>query len=95
MLGILESYREVLLFKPSDIKQHMHILSSEGSVVGMVDKLEGGTHDIKLARDQEMQVHHWIPIAWVKKVASKGAHVSQDAETVRGEWAGNPPVMAA
>ncbi len=83
------------MFNPSDIKEHMQVVSSDGNVVGMVDKLEGGTHCIKLARDQDQQVHHWIPIAWVKKVDSKGVHVSQNADTVRAEWASNPPVMAA
>ena len=49
------------------IKPHMAVICSEGSHFAFVDHLASDNRTIKLARDAE-GVHHFIPVAWVKRV---------------------------
>lgn len=82
------------MFTSSDIKEHMQITGKDGIAIGLVDCLEGGTQSIKVTRDQGEHVHHWIPLAWVKKVDAKGVHVNKDAAEVLASWKASPPAMA-
>ncbi len=79
------------MVKQADIKEHMQVLGLDGNVVGIVDRLEGGTQSIKLERDLDEHVHHWIPLASVKRVDAKGVHVKTDAQTAQATWQSSPP----
>jgi hypothetical protein len=79
------------MFQQGDIKEHMHIIATDGDMLASVDHVEGGTATIKLTRDQTSGVHHWIPLEWVKRVDKKGVHLNKSAEEVRQSWQENPP----
>jgi hypothetical protein len=83
------------MINQGDIKEHMNVIGQDGIVIGMVDKLEGGTQTIKLARDMDEHVHHWIPLGWVKKVDAKGVHITKDALTTQASWQSSPPTPIA
>ena len=76
----------------ADIKEHMQVIGTDGIVVGIVDRLEGGTYSIKLARDLDEHVHHWIALASIKRVDAKGVHLKTDAHTAQATWQSSPPV---
>lgn len=82
------------MFNPTDIKQHMNVIAKDGTVIGIVDQLEGGTQSIKLTRDLDSRVHHWISLECVKKVDAKGVHLSEDGDAARQSLQSSPPAMA-
>ena len=82
------------MFTQSDIKEHMRVIADDGVVIGLVDQLEGGTQTVKLERDVDEHVHHWIPLAWVKKVDARGVHINANAATACTRWQSSPPQLA-
>lgn len=76
-----------------DIKEHMAIFDKEGSAFGTVDRLEGGTATIKLTRDPASGVHHWIPLAWVKRINKKGMFLDRSSIEAHESWQESPPQL--
>lgn len=74
-----------------DIKANMDVYGKCGAIVATVDHVEGGTLTVKLARDLETGVHHWIPLDWVARVNKKGLQLNVPAEEVRLTWQVSPP----
>ena len=74
-----------------EIKEHMDVHAEDGSVLGRVERVEGGTNSIRLARDLATGVHHWIPLAWVQRVNKLGVHLHMPTEQVRETWQESPP----
>jgi hypothetical protein len=65
------------------IKERMEVIASCGTMVGVVDHLEGGA--IKLTKnDSPDGQHHFIPTEWVDHVDNR-VHLKKDSvETERG-----------
>jgi hypothetical protein len=74
------------MFAQGDIKQLMDVSGADDVVVGKVDHLEGGTQTIRLQPETTALLHHWIPLAWVKKVDAKGVHLNLDGALARENW---------
>jgi hypothetical protein len=69
---------------PADIREHMEVYASCGTMVGKVDHVEGDS--IKLTKnDSPDGQHHRIPLAWVAKVHDH-IHLSKDHKEVQGQW---------
>jgi hypothetical protein len=67
-----------------DIKEHMEVYASCGTLVGKVDHVEGS--QIKLTRkDSPDGQHHLIPTAWVARVDDH-VHLSKDHVDVQAGW---------
>lgn len=67
------------------IREHMNVLSADGSHVGTVDHMEGKSR-IKLTRtDSQDGKHHLIPLDWVDHV-DVHVHLSKSASDVRSGW---------
>ena len=71
---------------PSDIKEHSPVLGSDGGHVGTVDHLEGSDR-IKLTKNDPTSggEHHFIPLAWVERVAEH-VHLNKTTAEARAEW---------
>ena len=70
--------------EPQGISEHMDVIASCGTKVGVVDHLEGGA--IKLTKnDSPDHVHHYIPTSWVARV-DKHVHLSKNSSAVRSGW---------
>ena len=70
--------------EPQGISEHMDVIASCGTKVGVVDHLEGGA--IKLTKkDSPDQVHHYIPTGWVARV-DQHVHLSKNSSAVRNGW---------
>jgi hypothetical protein len=53
--------------KPRQIREHMDVIASCGTRVGVVDRIE--ENSIKLTRaDSPDGLHHYIPADWVERV---------------------------
>jgi hypothetical protein len=67
------------------IKEHMQVFGSDGTLVGVVDHMEGEDR-IKLTRsDSADGRHHFIDAGLVDHV-DDSVHLSKAAEEVMGEW---------
>ncbi len=68
----------------ADIREHMEVYASCGTLVGKVDHVEGSF--IKLTKnDSPDGLHHLIPLAWVDKVDNH-VHLDRDHVEVMNEW---------
>ena len=71
--------------QPSQIKEHMDVISSDGSRIGRVDYLEG-TNQIKLTKSDDPDgKHHLIPMSWVDHV-DQHVHLNKAANDARAQW---------
>ncbi len=67
------------------IKEHMEVIASDGSRIGVVDHMEG-TDRIKLTRQSTGHGHHHIiPLAWVDHVDAR-VHLSKTRDFVEQNW---------
>ena len=70
---------------PSQIREHMEVLGSDGEHVGTVDSLEGDDM-IKLARtDSPDGKHHYLAVDLVDRV-DEHVHLNLTAEEAVAEW---------
>ena len=65
-----------------NIKEHMEVIGSDGTVVGTVDRVQGS--EIKLTKGSGT-AHHFIPLDWVANVDSR-VHLSKAARDVKTQW---------
>ena len=72
--------------EPSDIREHMDVLSSDRKVVGKVDHLEDADR-IKLTKQSSPngQHHHFIPLSWVDHV-DQHVHLNKSGADVTSHW---------
>lgn len=67
---------------PTQIREHMPVVGSNGSQLGMVDHIDGSY--IKLTKDDADQ-HHWIPLSWVTSV-DDAVHLDRSVQDARQAW---------
>ena len=79
--------------EPQGISEHMDVIASCGTKVGVVDHLEGGA--IKLTKnDSPDNIHHYIPTSWVARV-DKHVHLTKNSSAVRNGWKPDAAACAA
>jgi hypothetical protein len=66
------------------IKEHMQVLGSDGTFVGVVDHLEG--NKIKLTRNDSADGQHHLIDAGLVDHVDDSVHLSKTADEVVGEW---------
>lgn len=74
------------MIDPGQIREHMEVVGSDGTHVGTVDKVEGGT-SIKLTRKDPLAQgeHHFIPLDWVDTVEQQVRLNKLGADAIN-EW---------
>jgi hypothetical protein len=74
------------MINPSEIKEHMEVLGSDGEHVGTVDHMEGASN-IKLTKgdDKSGGQHHLIPVDWVEKIDQQ-VHLKKPGKDAKAEW---------
>jgi hypothetical protein len=69
----------------TEIKEHMDVIASDGSKIGVVDHLEGADR-IKLTEASTGHGHHHlIPAAWVDHVDAH-VHLNKTSDFVAANW---------
>ena len=67
-----------------NIKEHMDVIGSDGTIVGKVDHVQG--NDIKLTKGSDASgQHHLIPLSWVAKIDVQ-VHLSKSAKDATSQW---------
>ena len=71
--------------QPSQIKEHMDVIASDGAKIGSVDHMDG-TNQIKLTKqDAPDGKHHLIPLNWVDHV-DQHVHLNKSGADVTSHW---------
>jgi hypothetical protein len=68
------------------IREHMEIVSSDGTHVGTVDRVEPG-NEVKVTRNDPTAdgKHHYFPIDWIDHIDSQ-VHLKKDVDEVMSFW---------
>ena len=75
------------------IRQHMDVIASCGTKIGVVDGVEATA--IKLTKnDSPDKMHHFIPVGWVKNV-DRHVHLSKNSEEAMKDWKSDAQACAA
>lgn len=74
------------MINPSEIKEHMEVVGSDGEHVGKVDHVKGG--EIELAKFDfgAGLKHHMIPITWVDHVEEDKVCLSMTKDAAKKSW---------
>lgn len=74
------------MIQPSDIREHMEVIGSDGGHVGKVDHVMGG--DIELAKLDLGSgfKHHLIPVSWVDSIADDKVCLNLTKDAAKAAW---------
>lgn len=68
------------MFENLDIKENMEVVDTNGQLIGTVDHVEGDV--VKLTRSGfSDELHHFVPLAAVRKVEGNRVHVDPGKAT--------------
>lgn len=70
----------------TQIREHMHVHSSDGHHVGKVDHVKGDQIELAKLDLAAMGKHHYIPLSWVDYVDGEEVHLSITAEEAKARW---------
>ena len=66
------------------IREHMDVIASCGTKVGVADEIEGGA--LKLTKkDSADSQHHYIPLAWIERV-DRHVHLNKNSHDTQANW---------
>lgn len=75
------------MIETSQIREHMHVHSSDGEHVGRVDHVKGDTIELAKMDLATMGKHHYIPLSWVDHVDDDKVHLSITKDEAKARWA--------
>ncbi|MDP9103934.1 MAG: DUF2171 domain-containing protein [Pseudomonadota bacterium] len=75
------------MIETSQIREHMHVHSSDGEHVGRVDHVKGDTIELAKMDLATMGQHHYIPLSWVDRVDDDKVHLSITKDEAKARWA--------
>lgn len=76
------------MINPSEIREHMKIIGSDGQPVGMVDKVEGTRIKLTKSDPAAQGQHHYIPLDSVGSVEGDAIRLRQTAQEAKQQWQG-------
>src|SRR3954470_11490439 len=87
--SVLPAAMEDLGMDPSQIREHMEVLGSDGGHVGVVDAIEGGR--LKLTRQDPAAAgtHHYIALDQVTAIEEGRVRLARPAAEAIANWGGD------
>jgi hypothetical protein len=78
------------MVQPSQIREHMEVVGSDGGHVGKVDHLLGDEIELaKLDLGSGLK-HHMIPLSWVDQVEDDKVCLNLTEDTAKARWREKP-----
>jgi len=74
------------MINASDIREHMHIHSSDGHHVGRVDHVKGDQIELAKLDLAAMGKHHYIPLSWVDGIEDDKLTLSITKDEATQRW---------
>ena len=68
---------------PSEIREHMEVLGSDGGHVGRVDHVMGDDIELTKWDTGSGLKHHLIPMSWVEYVDDDGVHLNLTKDSAK------------
>jgi hypothetical protein len=76
------------MINPSEIREHMEVIGSDGQPVGTVDKVEGNRIKLTKSDPAAQGQHHYIPLDSVSSVEGDAIRLRQTAQEVKRQLQG-------
>jgi hypothetical protein len=74
------------MIQPSDIREHMEVLGSDGGHVGKVDHVLGTEIELaKLDLGSGLK-HHLIPMSWVEQIEGDKVRLNLSKDAAKAAW---------
>jgi hypothetical protein len=74
------------MIQPSEIREHMEVVGSDGGHVGRVDKVMGDEIELtKLDLGSGLR-HHMIPITWVEQIEQDTVRLNMTKDAAKAAW---------
>ncbi|MDB5423519.1 MAG: hypothetical protein JWQ29_935 [Phenylobacterium sp.] len=74
------------MIQPSEIREHMEVVGSDGGHVGKVDKVMGTEIELaKLDLGSGLK-HHMIPVTWVDHIEEDRIFLNMTKEAAKSAW---------
>jgi hypothetical protein len=70
----------------AEIREHMHVHSSDGHHVGRVDHVKGDQIELAKLDLTAMGKHHYIPLSWVGSVDGDQVKLSITKDEATSRW---------
>jgi hypothetical protein len=71
---------------PSEIREHMDVVASDGRHVGRVDHVIGEEIELTKWDTQSGLQHHMIPLSWVEFIDDEGVHINRTRHAAKAAW---------
>jgi hypothetical protein len=71
---------------PSDIREHMDVVGSDGRHIGRVDHVMGEEIELTKWDTGSGLKHHMIPLSWVDHVDDEGVHLNRTRDSAKSAW---------
>lgn len=76
------------MINPSEIRERMEVVGSDGQPVGKVDKVEGNRIKLTKSDPAAQGQHHYIPLDLVSSVEGNSVRLRQTAQDAKRQWQG-------
>jgi hypothetical protein len=74
------------MIQPSEIREHMDVMGSDGGHVGRVDHVMGSEIELTKWDISSGLKHHMIPLSWVDSVDEDGVRLNRTKDAAKREW---------
>ena len=74
------------MIQPSQIREHMEVVGSDGEHVGRVDHVVGDEIELAKFDTQSGLKHHMIPISWVDRVDGDSLCLNLTRDAAKASW---------
>ena len=74
------------MIQPSEIREHMDVVGSDGGHVGRVDHVIGSEIEPTKWDLASGLKHHMIPLSWVDTVDEDGVRLNRTKDAAKSEW---------
>lgn len=74
------------MIQPSEIREHMEVVGSDGGHVGRVDKVMGDEIELTKLDIAAGLRHHMIPITWVEMIDQDTVRLNMTKDAAKAGW---------
>jgi hypothetical protein len=74
------------MIQPSDIREHMDVVGSDGGHVGRVDHVMGDEIELTKFDMGSGLKHHMIPLSWVEQIDEDGVRLNRTKDAAKQAW---------
>lgn len=74
------------MIQPSEIREHMEVVGSDGGHVGRVDKVMGDEIELTKLDIAAGLRHHMIPITWVEMIDQDTVRLNMTKAAAKAGW---------